>query len=777
MEHFVFYRKYRPKSFKEVQGQEFIIKTLQNSIINDNLSHTYIFSGPRGTGKTSIAKIFSKALNCLSSKNGDCCNECKNCILIDKNEEVDIIEIDAASNNGVGEIRNIIDNIFYLPMVLKNKVYIIDEAHMLTSFAWNAFLKTLEDTPKNLIFIFATTEQHKIPATIISRCQRYNFAKISISNLVNYINSICGLERIIIDEESVKKIAYLSDGSLRDALSILDQLSTFTSKNIKINDVNKVFGLIDISSKIELIQNIVLLNIDKIIKTIEHFDESGIDLYQLCIEIVEILLDKIIYEKTKNYKLLKVIQTAHINFIEVQPKILFQFISIWEEAMMQIKNHSNAKFFFELACLNSSRLFSFDENKTNANSSFNPIKIPVKISENKIDEISNLKNLNTKQDNIPNNKNIFEKEEISDIGKKNMKKIELKNILKSSNVNPVDIAKPELQKDVMINETPKELNSNSLTKEDITNIVKNSIKIKNVDLLSIEPSNLKDMSEQKFNNIKNYDSKPNEILDNINNVNDNSVKNKTINIDNKINNNETIVNLEKQEELVVNNKVEEKQEELVTNNKVEQTTDSPNKKNKNSIDMIEEDTLFSVSDDNVNNPAQIVVKPKVIIESTDSHNPSDSDGKDYSTIFNQIAFNKNDVEKERLNKILMSIKDNVPICPEEGYFVDSLKIIIASQNGFVVLFDDDISAKNLNFESSEPKFINYVKSKFGRVFKVLAVNKNMVINYTQIYKENVAKKNRLSDVNIDSLFELPEIKEVLNKDIAIELLGNLIKED
>ncbi|MEG1821094.1 MAG: hypothetical protein RR201_02495, partial [Malacoplasma sp.] len=163
--------------------------------------------------------------------------------------------------------------------------------------------------------------------------------------------------------------------------------------------------------------------------------------------------------------------------------------------------------------------------------------------------------------------------------------------------------------------------------------------------------------------------------------------------------------------------------------------------------------------------------------STDSHNPSDSDGKDYSTIFNQIAFNKNDVEKERLNKILMSIKDNVPICPEEGYFVDSLKIIIASQNGFVVLFDDDISAKNLNFESSEPKFINYVKSKFGRVFKVLAVNKNMVINYTQIYKENVAKKNRLSDVNIDSLFELPEIKEVSNKDIAIELLGNLIKED
>ncbi|MEG2198444.1 MAG: hypothetical protein RRZ34_01135, partial [Malacoplasma sp.] len=240
--------------------------------------------------------------------------------------------------------------------------------------------------------------------------------------------------------------------------------------------------------------------------------------------------------------------------------------------------------------------------------------------------------------------------------------------------------------------------------------------------------------------------------------------NKTINIDNKINNNETIVNLEKPEE-------------LVANNKVEQTTNSPNKKNKNSIDMIEEDTLFSVSDDNVNNPAQIVVKPKVIIESTDSHNPSDSDGKDYSTIFNQIAFNKNDVEKERLNKILMSIKDNVPICPEEGYFVDSLKIIIASQNGFVVLFDDDISAKNLNFESSEPKFINYVKSKFGRVFKVLAVNKNMVINYTQIYKENVAKKNRLSDVNIDSLFELPEIKEVSNKDIAIELLGNLIKED
>lgn len=754
MEHFVFYRKYRPNSFKEVQGQEFIIKTLQNSIINNNLSHTYIFSGPRGTGKTSIAKIFAKSLNCLSFVNGDCCNECRNCLLINRNEEVDIIEIDAASNNGVGEIRSIIENISYLPMALKNKVYIIDEAHMLTTFAWNAFLKTLEEPPKHLIFIFATTEPHKIPATIISRCQRYNFLKISFSNLMSYIKTISELERINIDEASINKIASLSDGSLRDALSILDQLSTFSSKNIKISDINKVFGLLDLSLKLELIQDIVLFNMDKIIKSIEYFDQSGIDLYQLCIDIIEIILDKIIYEKTKNLKFLKTIPISHINFIEVQPKILFKFINLWEEAMLQIKNHSNSKFFFELACLNSSRLFQFEETtKSNLEPIDNSNYLANSVSKmsvinnfaNSSSIINNLTTENQLQNNIASS-NIFKK------------KIEEMNLAKD-NVN-IEKENKELvdmkthDKNNFYANTILEDNSMNAKKDELTNIVKKSMKVKTIDLLEIDFSELKNLSSDSFNKIKDYKISPDYVLNKINNKDDKNITH------------------EKQKEIIVD-KIPNTDIDIIKKNDLpNEIATKKEKKIKN--ETFGEDTLFSISDNS--NEQHLFIKPKIIDE-TKNFNSEDIDPNEYSLIFNQIAFNKNNDEKERLNNILMNIKNNVPISPEEGYFVDSIKVIIASNNGFVVFFEDDISVKNLNMESNAPNFINYVTNKFGRVFKVLAVNKNMVINFTQKYKEMVAKKTKLLDVDIEYLNEISLIKETLNKDVAIEMLGDLIKED
>jgi len=223
MKYKVLYRKYRPTNFENIVGQDYIIKTLKNSIINDNISHAYIFSGPRGTGKTSTAKVFSKAINCINKNNGSPCEKCEFCTNFTENP--DIIEIDAASNNGVDEIRNLIDNIKLTPTNGKYKVYIIDEVHMLTTSAFNALLLTLEEPPSHAIFILATTNIENVPITILSRCQRFDFQKISIDSLVDKLQEICKKENIEIEEDALYEIAYLSEGGLRDALSLLDQLS------------------------------------------------------------------------------------------------------------------------------------------------------------------------------------------------------------------------------------------------------------------------------------------------------------------------------------------------------------------------------------------------------------------------------------------------------------------------------------------------------------------------------------------------------------------------
>ena len=217
------YRKYRPKTFDDVVGQDVIVKTLKNSIKNDMVSHAYLFCGPRGTGKTSIAKIFAKILNCTNLKDLEPCNECVSCIQVNTNQNIDIIEIDAASNNGVDEIREIRNKITLVPANSKYKIYIIDEVHMLSGAAFNALLKTLEEPPSHVIFIFATTEPQKIPTTILSRCQRFDYKKISDSKIVERLKFIAKSEKINISDEALFEIARLSDGGMRDSISLLDQ--------------------------------------------------------------------------------------------------------------------------------------------------------------------------------------------------------------------------------------------------------------------------------------------------------------------------------------------------------------------------------------------------------------------------------------------------------------------------------------------------------------------------------------------------------------------------
>lgn len=274
MNYKVLYRKYRPDNFETIVGQDYIIKTLKNSIINNNISHAYIFSGPRGTGKTSTAKVFAKAINCLNPQNGSPCGKCEFCK--NYNENPDIIEMDAASNNGVDEIREIIDNVKLTPTNGKYKVYIIDEVHMLTTSAFNALLLTLEEPPAHIIFILATTNVENVPITILSRCQRFDFQKISIENIKNSLANICLNEGIDADEEALEEIAYISEGGMRDALSLLDQLSKNKEK-ITLKLIEKQIRTLSKATINSLITTIENNELDDFLNQIEDYKKRGID--------------------------------------------------------------------------------------------------------------------------------------------------------------------------------------------------------------------------------------------------------------------------------------------------------------------------------------------------------------------------------------------------------------------------------------------------------------------------------------------------------------------
>ena len=351
MSHIALYRKYRPNSFAQVIGQSFVVQTLKTSIQKQNTTHAYIFAGSRGTGKTSIAKIFAKAINCLNPIDGDCCNECANCLIANSNNSIDIIELDAASNNGVNEIRNVIDTVSYLPSQFKYKVYIIDEAHMLSTSAWNALLKTIEEPPQHAIFIFATTEFNKIPITIISRCQRYDFYKLSIDQLKELIDKVCQKEDILISNDAKTKIALLSDGGARDCLSILDQLAIFTGNNIDMASINKIFGLIDTDLKIDLINTILESDSQKVMDFLVKFKESNIDYASLVKDLICFVLDKIVYLKTNNLNLLKVLSISDLYKINSNENKLFEIIEKLNKTYENIKRYGNGQFYLEIELL------------------------------------------------------------------------------------------------------------------------------------------------------------------------------------------------------------------------------------------------------------------------------------------------------------------------------------------------------------------------------------------------------------------------------------------
>lgn len=290
------YRKYRPQTFDEVVGQKHIIQTLKNAIVQERIAHAYLFCGPRGTGKTSIAKIFAKMLNCEDKEHAPC-GECLNCQMVQNGSHPDIIEIDAASNNGVDEVRDLIDRVKYAPMQGTYKIYIIDEVHMMTTGAFNALLKTIEEPPAHVVFILATTEPNKVIPTIISRCQRFDFNKVSLQDLITRLQIVCRSEKIDIDEEAVYLIAQLSDGGMRDALSILDQCTAFCTSNISIDDVRQIYGVMTTEELGTLFYDLYKGNTEALIRTLNDAEASGMDLKRLTQDMISLLKDSLILDR------------------------------------------------------------------------------------------------------------------------------------------------------------------------------------------------------------------------------------------------------------------------------------------------------------------------------------------------------------------------------------------------------------------------------------------------------------------------------------------------
>ena len=423
------YRKYRPTNFDEVVGQTHIIQTLKNAIVQNRIAHAYLFCGPRGTGKTSIAKIFAKTLNCTNSQDAPC-GVCENCKMAANGSHPDIIEIDAASNNGVDEVRNLIDKVKYAPMQGKYKIYIIDEVHMMTSGAFNALLKTIEEPPAHVIFIFATTEPNKVLPTIISRCQRFDFNKVSMHNIKYRLSVVCKNEGIEIDENGLTLIAQLADGGMRDALSILDQCVAYCSSHIDVNDIRKIYGVVTSEDIGKLFYSVYKKDVDSFVKDIQKYSDMGMDIKRLTADFIHMLKDSLILDYSENSTLVSDMNKDMIRkYFKLAP-INFR-IKCMEELMDTYNKYtyaSNALDYLEASLLKISS-YSYESKIHIIDSDYNDFK-EIEEEENyetSYDDTSDNSDIIEKNIQKDDNNGVLEKFEISDVSRETLKQSENTN--------------------------------------------------------------------------------------------------------------------------------------------------------------------------------------------------------------------------------------------------------------------------------------------------------------------------------------------------------------
>jgi DNA polymerase-3 subunit gamma/tau len=354
--HKALYRAYRPQTFDDMVGQRHVIKTLKNQIKNDNIGHAYLFTGTRGTGKTSTAKIFARSVNCLNSVDQEPCNKCETCESILNDNTMDTIEIDAASNNSVDDIRELRESVKYSPTNCKYKVYIIDEVHMLSQGAFNALLKTLEEPPSYVIFILATTEPHKIPATILSRCQRFDFKRVTVDEMVKRMQDICAGENIEAEEKALNLIATNSQGALRDALSILDQCMSFGEDKITYDDVVELMGTVNIDQLFDLSQYIIDQDIKKSLQSLNEFISWGKDIRNLINDLISHFRNIMVCKVSKDMEDILSLPEDTIEKIfkqseGVEINSLIRILNVLSETQDSIKSSSNPRVMVEVAVM------------------------------------------------------------------------------------------------------------------------------------------------------------------------------------------------------------------------------------------------------------------------------------------------------------------------------------------------------------------------------------------------------------------------------------------
>ncbi|MBS5788887.1 MAG: DNA polymerase III subunit gamma/tau [Clostridioides difficile] len=365
--HKALYRTYRPQTFEDMVGQRHIIKTLKNQIKNDNVGHAYLFTGTRGTGKTSTAKIFARAVNCINPNDQEPCNKCEICESILNDNTMDTIEIDAASNNSVDDIRELRESVKYSPTNCKYKVYIIDEVHMLSQGAFNALLKTLEEPPSYVIFILATTEPHKIPATILSRCQRFDFKRVTINEMVKRMKDICAGENIEVEEKALNLIASNSQGALRDALSILDQCMSFGEDKITYDDVVELMGTVNIDQLFDLSQYIIDQDIKKSLQSLNEFISWGKDIRNLINDLISHFRNIMVRKVSKDTDDILSLPEDTLERISKQSEgveinSLIRILNVLSETQDNIKSSSNQRVMVEVAIMKIAQPI-FDESK------------------------------------------------------------------------------------------------------------------------------------------------------------------------------------------------------------------------------------------------------------------------------------------------------------------------------------------------------------------------------------------------------------------------------